>query len=597
MAEQLEIKLLDPAPNPSGTDFCRLCLEGGQPGLISLKCHIGEVSVPKMFVFLTGLEIDFEDDYPKVACSKCFTRLEQAYQTRKDFLDNFNTLMTMSVEPCSPGEDKDVLLEEEAVRENEMTVSILKEEILSGVSDVELVEELKKESKPKRKATRKAGKTTRRKRKTKQVESPTETDTGESDGEGQSKKKKKRRGKETKEEQIARRKFSTMDPNKCYICQEVFESPRELNVHLPVHMDMLPYTCEICVTGNGPQKEKIASLVLLHRHVRMHSGNVPCPKCPYKLFGINRMYSHVKHCHRDEGKEYICELCGSKLPNKNAFGAHMLRHKYIEEGRFTCEICGAKFGNNPRLERHRLGHKDKEFECQYCNKQFHSKTLLLTHEREHAGRPLFICVTCEEQFTSREKRFAHINEAHPEVAKANRENEKLHYGKKVPGSGPKRKYEKADHFPCDFEGCDFIAHSYGNLHYHREKHRLRFMCKSCPKRFPTKQLLNTHTVVHTGQKAFFCDQCDKSYTQMTCLKRHQITHMPNAPKQYVCFDCGEAFTTKPRLDNHALRHSEPQHKCEICNRLFRYKGDWTRHMKQHEDGKLVGEVAKIEEVF
>lgn len=587
-------------PIPGGSDFCRLCLEG-QPGLISLKCNIGEVSVPKMFAFLTGLEIDFDDDYPKVACSTCFTRLEQAYQTRKDFLDNFNTLMSMSVEPCPEGE-KDLL--EEPMLTIEPTEAIFKEEILSDISEVELVAEFKKRGRPKGKTARKTVKTTRKTRKPKHADPPTETDTEDSEGEGHVEhvdglpaKRKAPRIKETKEEQIARRKFSTMDPNKCYICQEVFENPRELNVHLPQHTNMLPYTCEICANENGPQKEKIASLVLLHRHVRMHSGNVPCPKCPYKLFGINRMYSHVKHCHKDEGKEYICETCGSKLPNKNAFGAHMLRHKYIEEGRFTCEMCGARFGNRPRLLRHMLGHKEKEFQCQYCDKQFHSKTLLLTHEREHAGKPLFICVTCEEQFPSREKRFHHINEAHPEVAKANRENDKLHYGKKNPGSGPKRKFDKADSFPCGFEGCDYVAHSYGNLHYHKEKHRLRFLCKSCPKRFPTKQLLTTHTVVHTGQRAFICDQCDKSYTQMTCLKRHQITHMPNAPKPYVCFDCGEAFTTKPRLDNHALRHSDPQHQCEICQRMFRYKGDWTRHMKQHEESKLIVEVEKIEEVF
>ncbi|XP_039452032.1 zinc finger protein draculin-like [Culex pipiens pallens] len=590
MADTLEIKVLETEPKPVGPDdFCRLCLEAN-PELISLMSHIGENSVPKMFVFLTGLEIDFDDDYPKVACTTCFTRLEQAYRTRKDFLDCFSTLISMTVEPDPTGGDKDLL--EECAFTNEI---ILKEEIISEASDVEIVPEVRKRGRPKGTAALKTVKVTGKKMKPTNVDPSTETDDVDSNEEGRSKKK-KRRGTETKEQQIARRKFSSMDPNKCYICQEVFESIRELNVHLPQHMDMLPYTCELCLNGNGPQKEKIASLVLLHRHVRMHSGNVPCPKCPYKLFGINRMYNHVKHSHRDGGKEYICETCGSKLPNKNAFGAHMLRHKYIEEGRYTCEICGAKFGNNPRLERHMLGHKDKEFQCQYCDKHYPSKTLLLTHEREHAGKALFICVTCEEQFPSREKRFHHINEAHPEVAKANRENEKLHYGKKNPGSGRKRKFEKPDSFPCDFEGCDYVGRTYGNLHYHKQKHRLRFVCQWCPKRFPTKQLCTVHEVVHTGEKSFMCDQCDKCYTQINCLRRHQITHVENAPKPYVCFDCGEAFTTKPRLDNHALRHSEPQHQCEICQRSFRYKGDWTRHMKQHEEGKLVGQVAKIEEV-
>uniref|UniRef100_A0A8D8IZK0 (northern house mosquito) hypothetical protein n=1 Tax=Culex pipiens TaxID=7175 RepID=A0A8D8IZK0_CULPI len=134
------------ATNPTGSTtvdkFCRLCLEV-QPDLLPLKSRLGALPVPKMFALLTGLEIDFDDDYPKVACSQCFFRLEQAYQTRKDFLDNYHTLMSIVIaaegpEAC-PAEN--VVREEIVGDEDSGGISTIKEESLSDSKVVEIRED------------------------------------------------------------------------------------------------------------------------------------------------------------------------------------------------------------------------------------------------------------------------------------------------------------------------------------------------------------------------------------------------------------------------------------------------------------------------
>ncbi|KAL1399781.1 hypothetical protein quinque_011412 [Culex quinquefasciatus] len=555
----------DTTGNSTVDKFCRLCLEV-QPDLLPLKARLGALPVPKMFALLTGLEIDFDDDYPKVACSQCFFRLEQAYQTRKDFLDNYRTLMSIVIaegpEEC-PAEN--VVREEIVGDEDSDGISTIKEENLSDLKDVEIQEDCSEK-----------------------LESPEDDDLDDDECvpyesikdelyEQKITTRKKPKISIPKlsspisiyEKKKHLRKVWRMDPKKCYICGQLFTSPRELNIHLPQHVNMLPYTCQLCVNGNGPQKELITGLKPLLTHFRQHSGCTPCPKCPFRLFGKEALYNHIQIHHAHEGQKFVCETCGFVMPNKRAHYGHMLRHRYIEEGRFRCEQCDMKFGTNGRLQRHLLLHKEKEFRCQFCPKTFVSNTLLLTHERTHSGGQPSICGTCGEKFTNPTKRWQHAMEAHPEVVQANREAG--HYPKHQPKS-----------LICEHAGCGYEAPHYQAFWYHVQCHELRYACEQCPKRFPTSQGLKSHRTVHTGERAFPCEQCGKRYSQMVALTKHQQTaHSTATP--HTCAECGESFSHRSRLNNHMLKHSEPQHHCEYCNRMFRYKGDWTRHMKQHEE--------------
>lgn len=468
--------------------------------------------MPKMFAFLTSIEIDFDDDYPKVACSPCFFKLEQAYHTRKEFVDNYTTLLSIVIaepEACPVVED---VVREEVVMQEEPKKIGYKEEILSDVECCEIEELSFSELKRRRKSSTEDDILATEATKEVQVEtSPVKKSTPRK--RIRTKPKKPQKQIETiYEERKQQRKAWKMNPSKCYICNQVFGSPRELNGHLPQHSDMLPYTCQLCLKENGPQKDLIIGLKPLHQHIRQHSGCTPCTQCPFRVFGKEALYNHMQVYHQSEGQKFICEQCGFVLPNKIAHYGHMLRHKNVEAGRFRCETCDMKFGSNPRLQRHLLLHKEKEFQCQHCPKTFVSNTLLLTHERTHTGGQPSICATCGEKFSNSTKRWQHALEKHPEVVQANREAG--HYNAKQ--TTPKS-------LVCEHEDCEYVAPNNQAFWYHVQTHELRFACEQCPKRFPTSQGLKNHKTVHTGEKAFECELCRKHYSQRVALRKHQET--------------------------------------------------------------------------
>uniref|UniRef100_A0A1Q3F0E3 Putative adult enhancer factor 1 n=1 Tax=Culex tarsalis TaxID=7177 RepID=A0A1Q3F0E3_CULTA len=567
MATTTSINPLDVDPNEdqrkheSIDAFCRLCLS--EPlTLIPLRAVIGDVSIPVMFHALTGVQIDLDAPYPKRLCSVCLEKLETAYGIRKEFLDNVATLesyfrvaappdggFVVIKEECVEQEIvvKQEEMEDDAPPEFKMRDSFEGEGDSSGseympeyVDVAESVEQLERQ-KPGRK---KVG----RRRKLQIIGEP-----------------------------------SVMDPLKCYICEGQFVDERELNVHLPQHANLLPYTCEPCVTGGGLTK-KIITVVMLHRHFQMHAGTIECPLCPMRVYNEDRLYAHVKRYHSEQSRtKFTCEKCGYQLTSKESYQSHMVRHEAVEEGRYACSICDKKFGTRARLKRHLLTHvENQEYQCQYCSKYISSKTLLLTHEREHVDAgdlKQYACAFCNERFANRSAQMKHVSAEHPEMV------ERRHTGGRktceiVKGVGYQRTRES---LKCTFEGCEFVAKCNASFYNHKNLHGNRFKCSVCEKVFANRQQLNIHANTHLGktERPFACDQCDRKFASKARMNGHRRIHTGVRP--YLCTECGESFTTSARLANHVLKHSAPQHKCLVCSKEFRYKGDYVRHAKKHEE--------------
>lgn len=106
----------------------------------------------------------------------------------------------------------------------------------------------------------------------------------------------------------------------------------------------------------------------------------------------------------------------------------------------------------------------------------------------------------------------------------------------------------------------------------------------CIKSFQTKGHLNTHYLIHTGEKPFVCDICGSSYARMSRLNIHKRTHTGEKP--YKCEVCLSSFTEKGNLNTHMRIHNgEKPYKCDVlgCSKAFTTFGHMKDHLKVHHN--------------
>ncbi|XP_037112667.1 uncharacterized protein LOC119125852 isoform X1 [Syngnathus acus] len=127
----------------------------------------------------------------------------------------------------------------------------------------------------------------------------------------------------------------------------------------------------------------------------------------------------------------------------------------------------------------------KKYVCLRCNISFYNPNTLMVHQRAHQP---YWCDVCKEQFESKAKLKHHKCEVAPNK------------------------------------------------------------CRLCGKTWASQSALQTHMVVHTGDKRFVCRFCGKRFAQKGSMRNHLIrTHIG-------CGECGKKFEAKTQLLRHLLRH-------------------------------------------
>jgi KRAB domain-containing zinc finger protein len=117
-------------------------------------------------------------------------------------------------------------------------------------------------------------------------------------------------------------------------------------------------------------------------------------------------------------------------------------------------------------------------------------------------------------------------------------------------------------------------------------------CLECGKRFMNLQNLNSHHIVHTGEKPFECYHCGVRLRYHKSLKRHMRLHIGD--KNICCEDpdCNEKFKTKNQLDIHMRQHTDQKRRytCPLCDKSFFQKKILRQHRKIHGERNYKCEV-------
>ncbi|XP_062548459.1 zinc finger protein ZFP2-like isoform X2 [Armigeres subalbatus] len=499
--------------------FCRLCLQNS-----SVSFNL-ELTIRQMFQSVTGLELVVEDKLPTKVCQSCKNSLETAYNIRQCFIESYRKLQSFSYVKTRTMIDQLLEYQQEAelvLEKQPVTDTVYCPPVEDGHIKQEPELDLEPEAPPDPEPT-KSRKRNRYNRKIKQAK---------------------------------------LDPNKCYICQETFENAQSLEVHLPAHVEMIPYHCEEC--GNGSdQPVKITSLIVLHKHFRMHASAIKCTKCPFRSCTMVAMYGHMQIYHGENSDtEYTCETCGVKLVNKATLDRHMRFHKARDEGRYTCLMCDKKFATKTHLIRHERSHtNERPFKCHFCPNSYKTQSVRNRHERTHTGEKGFGCDICGKRYRLQSVLKSHIASIHEEP--------------KIP-EGP------LPILSCDVEGCSYTTTKKGAFYNHKAIHQLKFQCLLCPKRFATGQRLEMHQFVHTGVKKFQCKQCPKSFLSKFTLDQHEAAHTNTTP--FPCEICGKIFMRQRSLKQHLLKHTDftMNFECGHCSKKFKYRAELVRHEKTHK---------------
>lgn len=265
--------------------------------------------------------------------------------------------------------------------------------------------------------------------------------------------------------------------------------------------------------------DKEVKFVMMEKHT--------CNICFRTYSSLQSLKTH-KRSHQSD-KTFQCETCFKCFSERSTLKRHMYIH--LEVKPFKCEHCDRAFSDKSTLRRHIITHTGaKRFQCNSCDKRFTRNEHLRQHNYIHTAQKLYKCDVCHKDFRQRSTLKNHML---------------LH---RVEGS-----------LKCESCGALFSRQQQYDKHMQwcNGDSTEGFKCEFCEKRFPDRNSLKRHQVIHSGERPFKCDYCEQSFNDRSILRRHMYIHTDRKPFQ--CTICQKEFIRKESL----LSHMSCQHQQSV----------------------------------
>lgn len=255
----------------------------------------------------------------------------------------------------------------------------------------------------------------------------------------------------------------------------------------------------------------------------------PCDECKKTFKTLRQVKGHKRKCHTK--KSSVKKM-------------------------WTCPTCHEIFSYNEYLKHIKI-HGKNRYQCEFCEKWFEHKHVLLTHREIHLDLERPVCTICQNTFKNVNNLRKHITLVHENILVAF----------------------------CDLCGKGFKQR--GDLPKHKRlthSNERNFECEICNKKFKTNSFLNKHKKMHLsvderpGKRV--CEICSKVSFSTGSHKNHLQTHTDETP--FECPICEKKFRSNTTLQRHETVHTgERKFKCEICESTFIRKEHLQVHCRVH----------------
>lgn len=272
---------------------------------------------------------------------------------------------------------------------------------------------------------------------------------------------------------------------------------------------------------------------------------------------------------------------------------------------FKCQLCDEHdestvelFDNRSIVAHMKTKHNERVFVCDLCGADYRKKMELAEHMEEHVKGNINInieCGVCQEVFSNLRLFRSHSKQHASSANDGGREGIAP-----PPPSIPKswtckfcnKKYSSRNQmeehknmhtgdrpYKCGDCPKDFASKYTLNAHTKIHSERKRpYGCPTCPKTFYSNQNLAQHERTHTGVKEHQCDVCDKAFGTAHNLDVHKIVHTGYKP--FICRTCGKAFARRAEIKDHERTHTgERPYACDECGASFAQRSNLTSHRR------------------